>query len=1157
MKGFKSFAHPTRIPISPRISVIVGPNGSGKSNIVDALRWVFGEQSMKELRAEERSDVIFSGSEKTRPSQNAFVELTFSLNGEIVRIAREITRNGKSGYFLNGDQVRLKDIKNFINSTEKGMYSIISQGQIDKIVTSSAEDLRKLIEEAAGTAVYRDRKKEALTRLAATEANLERIKDILFEVEKNKKSLYLKAKKAERYKEYSEKLSQVKARYFSGVYTHEKRLLDSLSEQREELKGNLKATLKELAGIESKWSVLREEFNEIDKEMESFTGLLEDHKKRQMQLLELRETFTQKLNRYESNYVEIVTKIDSFKEETRRLKTREEEVLMIEKSLNKEIEEKEKVLLELEEKREALMSNYSQREMELLKKKQEYDGYEKQLHKIQTEKQHLADLQVDLEKRLKMITEQFISKKTRLEDLEDEIEELSKSVSKFDESAKKLLDELNEIKNNMEKLTSERENIKEELEELFHRKREISSEVQILQKQIDDYQGFSHAVKKVFENKEKFEGIVDVVANIIEVEPQYTEAIEALLGGVLQHIVVDTAEHAKKIIEFAKRTKIGRLTLIPLDLIEEPGQNQHFDFTKDTQGVIGMARELIKINRDKKGLEKLPGYLFGGDIVVKDIDTAIFVKKERKIWGRIATLDGEIVSVKGSMTGGKSSSNYSLLSRKQKIQKLEEELNRLLNKEEKLQETFENIKKEIEELRNYSEVVSKELINLNSQSASSKRMLQELVKTRDEILKEVESLEKLKVEYTQKFEGINARYDIIEKSIKEYMGKINSLKSMLDDYSKEILEEKEKLDELNSRITDVKMDLTNLMERRIQYDSEIKRIHLRYKEIETELGELLREKGNVESEMENLKQILQENEKEIEALKRETEELFESMKYRKSGKEQKFQEVKKLEEKMEELRNKVEKVREKLHKIDLKIQEKEIKISGIPEEFRNEIIVKENELDELKTQIEELENKIKYLGSVDLEAEEEYKRVEKEYNDLYLQKEDLESARKKLIDLIEKTDEEARKVFMGTFNVVNGAFKRYVEQLFYGGTGIMRLTDEANVLDSGVEIVITKAGRRAQKLQLLSGGEKALVGLALLMALLEAQPSAFYVLDEVDAPLDEYNAEKFRRLLENSRAQFIIVTHNKIVMEAADVLHGVTMVDGVSTIVPVRMEEVV
>lgn len=1146
LKGFKSFGKPTRIPISPKITAIVGPNGSGKSNIVESIQWVFGEHSLKQLRASEKSDIIFKGFGKTASSRTAYVELTFDFDGQEYKIARELDEKGNNRYYINGEQARLKDINEFFGANT--MVSIIGQGKIDKIAMATPQELKKVFEDAAGTAVYLERKKEALSKLAGTEANLERIKDILYEIEKNKKSLYIKVKKAEKYKEYSERLEDLKQKYFGAIYTFEKEKLQELEDKHSKMKEELKLKLRTLAEVESKWSVLREEFNKLNKKMEDFTTLLEKQKQRQNQLLDLKNSYTNRLNDLKSLYVEKMSKIDSLNEEKERLKSRENEIQIIYDSLNKEISEKENELSEVEEERNILTSRYSEKEMLILKKKNEHDEIEKNIHKLENERKSLIESIDDFNERLNMVEEQLEAKLERSLDLENEIKELSTNAEKYDQKTSDLLEEIENLKSEIKSLTEQREYLKENLEKIIHRKKEIQSEISILQKQLNEYQGFSNAIKKIFENKDRFPGIIDVIANIIETDEKYVEAIEALLGGRLQHIVVKDAEVAKKILSFAKENKIGRITIIPLDLISSNSSK-----TSLPKNAIDFAKNLVKVKIDES--EKLLDYLFRNDIVVENIDIAVDIKRKYNL--RIATLEGDLISSSGSMTGGKFENSSSLLSRKNVLENLRKELYEKEELEKQIYQKLKQLKEKISDLRNYSEVVNSELLEYTSKSSSTKRMLQELLKSESEINKEIKNLEKLKNDYYLKVQGMNERVKIIDTELEKLRKILKEIKVELENSNAQMFDDKEKMDKINEKYMDLQADLRSLYERKLQYDGELKRTYKRVEEIELEASTLLKETKSLKKEIDSIEESIRELEKELKTLKSETESLFNSMNIDKNGKNDKVKQLEELEKQMEDLRAERETLQEKIHEIELEIQKRKLKIENIDEKYRKEVRISGNEIDILKREIEDLENKIKYIGPVDFEVEEEYEKVVKKFEELDLQRKDLEDARKKLIELIEKTDEEATQVFMNTFNTVKKTFKRYIKELFFGGKGDIRLTDKDNVLESGIEIVISKANNRAQKLQLLSGGEKALVGLALLMSLLEAQPSAFYVLDEPDAPLDEFNAERFKLLLKNSSAQIILITHKKSVMEIADIMVGITKVDDISTIVPVRMEEVV
>jgi chromosome segregation protein len=1155
IKGFKSFADPVRLEVSDRVTVVVGPNGSGKSNVVDAIRWVLGEQSMKEIRAQEREDVVFWGNEKRPPAQYAYVELVFEDNGNKVSIARELSRDGTSRYLLNGDEVRLKDLRELlmIHGFGKNPYSIIGQGQIDKIVSATPESLRAIIEEIAGIGIYREKKKEALAKLDATQINLSRITDVLFEVDKNRKSLYLKAKRAERYLEYSQELENVKKEYYGGVYRLETQRLADMESYFNELNISLKEKLKQLAQLELNWSTLREEFNQIDVEMESYTKTLEEFKIREDQLREIREKFTKKLNELESKYIEITTRLDMSTDEANSLKNRYEEIKLIVSKITEEINEKESELSKLEKEKSEIYTQYSEQEKEILKKKQEYEEIEKSLAKIHNEIVRLTETNQDIKHRLEMIQSQRTSKETRKQELEEEINDLEKHLLEIVEKENELVKELEVVKSSLEEYNQSKELKTHQLDAIVRRQKEILAEIDVLNKQISEYQGFGYSIRKIFENKDIFKGLIDVVANLIDFDKSLSTAYETLLGGAVQHVVVKTAEDAKQIIEFLKAGEYGRATFIPLDLID--ASFSPISGIEHEPGFIGYAANLVNVSAEYRNL---PLYLFGNDIIVKDIDCAIEIKRKYEIRSRIVTLDGELISGRGAISGGKAKEDYSnsLIARKVRLKTLQEELEKLVNEKSKVEKGIEEISREIKQLQENMAIIREELASVSSKSLSSKRVLEELQKALKDVTNELSDLIKLEAEYNGKYEGNIARIEYLEEESKVLEEKRKVLQADVSEFSKELEEHRKKLEILNENIATLRAELKNLAERKLQYTAENDRINNRLEEIAKEVADAKYNISQLEQEINDTKNFLIENERELESLKATAQDIFTNIRERKSGKEEKLQQLQTLEEEISRIKSEIESTRERIHETDLRIQEIKFRISNVPEEYRNPVEIESERLDELAQLMKDLENKIKMLGAVDLSAIDEYKAVENEYNELVKQKLDLEEAKRKLEELIEQTDIQAREQFLNTYNRINAAFKGYIENLFYGGTGSMRLIDDGNIFESGIEIVVSKAGKKVQKLQLLSGGEKALVGIALIMAMLESNKGVFYVLDEVDAPLDDYNSEKFRRLLEQQQSQFIVITHNKLIMEAGDIVHGVTMVDGISKIIQVKMEEV-
>lgn len=1161
IKGFKSFAMPTKFDVSSGITAVVGPNGSGKSNVVDAIRWMFGEQSMKNIRADSREDVIFNGSERFPPSNSAEVRLVFESEEGTFSIAREISRDGQSMYKVNDKQSRLRDIRELFQGTGVGMdiYSIVGQGQVDKVVTASPYELRALIEEAAGTAVYKERKKEALGKLAATEENLSRLEDIIFELGKQRKSLYLKAKRAEKFVEYSAKQKELKNLYFGNIARLEEEKLISLRERFDKARDELKDLQKKLIEGESNWSALRAEFSEVDKEIEGFTKLLEEYKKRQNDLLELKEMYTRRLSEKENRLIEVSTRIDNFRSEIDDLDKRKDEIKLIIDSLEQQISDEEAALSSSEEERDSLVKNYSAREREWLKHQESFESISKRLSKIENELERLDNSREDTGKRLRLIESQLEAKSARFETLKDETESLAKQGKESTEKQRKVEGDIGASRERLNELDMELEKAREKLSKDENELRRSQMERSLLERQQEEYQGFSKAVREVFSRKDSFAGLRDVVANLIQVPESYETAITILLGYRMQDIVVDDSITAKRVIEFLKTYKIGRVTLLPMDMIE--GNFRNFTKVESHPGFINYAARLVDI---PFGFEKLPVYLFANSVVARSLDDAIEMRKEAGFSGRIVSVDGQLLSAGGSITGGfiGEETRTDLLSRKRRIQELLERETELVKEIQLGGKQIGRLKDETIEVRGYLKTLQEELNELASKGAAINRMISELLKSAQEVEEEISELTKLENEYTRRLEENSRKKEILVGEQTSLREERLDLERKVEAESEELKKQKKALEQLQETIVDTRLRLSTLYEKHEQYTKEHASLIQKKKNDQESIELLSREVTELESETERLRKQVADQERELSSVKKETENLFSSIRYQREGKEQRLSALQEAEEEINRLKDEREKLREQSHQIEMHIQESEMKLSRVREEFEEDAseiqILSEENLKDVKVELDDYENKLKFLGSVDLEAIDEYGVVDKEYQELDEQKRDLEEAKVKLIELIDKTDAKAKNIFMETFNNVNSNFSHYIQEIFDGGEGEIKIIPGEDLLETGLEITVRRPGRKVQKLQLLSGGEKALVGIALVFSLLSIKPSPFYVLDEVDAPLDDFNAERFRVLLRKhaTDTQFLVVTHNKLVMEVANVLHGVTMTDGLSRVIPVELKSV-
>lgn len=1159
IKGFKSFAMPTKFDVSPGITAVVGPNGSGKSNVVDAVRWLFGEQSMKNIRADNREDVIFNGSERFPPSNSAEVKLVFQTEEGTISVGREVSRDGLSQYKVNDKSARLKDIKELFKGTGVGMdiYSIVGQGQVDKVVTASPYELRALIEEAAGTAIYKERKKEAMGKLASTEENLNRLEDIIFELGKQRKSLYLKAKRAEKFLEYSSKERELKNLFFGNVARIEEETLSIHKSEFERIKEELRELQKNLVEAESKWSTLRAEFSEVDREIEGFTQLLEEYKKRQNDLLELKEMYARRLAERENRLIEVSTKIDSLRTEIGDLEKRKDEIKLILDSLNQQVKDEETRLAGLEENRDSLVKNYSSRERDWLKLKESFDAVVKRLSKIETELERLENGREDTSKRLRLIQTRLLSKRERFDTLKEEVESLAAQGKESSQKQKEVEFNIASTRERLNELDEKLEKTRESLTQNQNELKRSQLERNLLERQQQEYQGFSRTVKEVFARKDTFSGLRDVVANLVAVPQAYETAVTVLLGSRMQDIVVDDSITAKRIIEFLKSYKIGRATLLPLDMIA--GNFNRFSKVESHPGFIGYAAKLVEV---PENFEKLPFYLFSNAVVTDTLDNAITLRREFGFTGRMVSLDGQLVSGGGSITGGfiGDETRIDLLSRKRRIAELSQS-EALLQRGIVLKEKeIVSLKDDILELRGYFKVLQEELNELASKGAAINRMIHELLKSAQEVEDEIDELSKLETEYNRKLNESAEKKASLVAEQSSLKGERTKLEASVETETEELKKQKKVLEEIQENIIDSKLNLSTLYEKNDQYSKEHSSTLERRSLDQENLNLLSAEMQTVEEETERLRKQVSDQERELNSLKRETEDLFSSIRYQREGKEERLSALQDAEGAINQLKQHREKKRDRSHQLEMLIQESEMKLARTREELEtveeNIPVLSREKLGEIKVELDDYQNKLKFIGSVDLEAIDEYKIVDGEHRDLADQKLDLEEARQKLIELIDKTDAKAKSIFMETFQRVNGHFTEYIGEIFDGGEGVIKIIAGDDLLETGLEITVRRPGRKVQKLQLLSGGEKALVGIALVFSLLSIKPSPFYVLDEVDAPLDDYNAERFRLLLRKhaTETQFLVVTHNKLVMEVANVLHGITMTDGLSRVIPVELQ---
>ncbi|KAF2956566.1 chromosome segregation protein SMC [Marinitoga sp. 38H-ov] len=1166
IKGFKSFAKNTILNLDSNIVSIVGPNGSGKSNIVDAIRWLLGEQSSKQIRISEKNDVIFSGSDKYPPAKKAEVFIKIRDDeGKIRNIGKILTADGKNIYKIDNRTVRLKDIFGIIGGAGvgKSFYSIISQDQVRELVSASSDQIRNIIEDAAGIKTYLDKKEIALKMLNQTKENLERLNDVLYEVEKRVKSLSNRASRAKKHVEYNEELKNIGVKYFGSKSISIDRKIKEVENSILENKNKIKTYLSESFEIERLYKELKREIEEKEEQLSVYGEKIENFRQRLKSYEDMKKLLENEINSLNSKIVEKDWEKKKLEEDLEKNEKRFEEVNDLLNKYENEISKYIDEIKIIEQEKKEIENSISEEINKLTELKEEIKKINYYLKESENKKNKLINELADKEERLKFLNTEKNNLEKNILELEDKIKELENELNTITKKEENLNNEIYQKKNKVDELHSELNNTYNYLQKLNHDKDLTERKIQNLSLQITEYEGFSYAIKKLFEAFYNDENLVDVVLNLIEVPEELETAITMVAGYRLQNVVIRNSNKVSSYINYLKAEEAGRVTFLPLDLINP--KIKKYKELENEPGFYGYIVDLINYNNEyKKAIE----YVFGNAIVVDSLRTALNIKKTyTNLSLTISTTDGEIINTSGAITGGLSKGNNStlLLTRKRELQTLKEDLNEINQEikeyEEKLKKIEFEYKKELLELRKLEEKLNEIKYNRlngansykdfkNNYDSSKKRL--------NEIINRIDSYEERKEEIHLELKILDNDIDIAKDKIIKFENEIIELEKHNKTTHDELRLKIAKLDELNLYKNSINEKINSYKSEYLKIKNETKTINNTIESINNLLNEL-------KSDINKKKIDLIDYEKEIKAMNDEIEDAFKMMRMSREGKSEKFDELEKYELKKNELKDKIDELKNLSHELELEIQNLKHEKDFLIEKAKNIGIssndfiydeLSEAEIIALERRIDDIKKALKHLGSVDLGVLDEYEMVKKELDDRQSQKDDIMQSIKSIQEGIEKIDNEAEEKYLSTFNLVNEKFAQFIKELFVGGDGVLKMVGEGKAFEKGVEISVKKPGRNFQKLQLFSGGEKALITSAFLFALMNVNPSPFYLLDEIDAPLDDINAAKLAKLIKNhaEKTQFMIITHNKLMMEIGEIFHGITMRHGVSQVVPVNFK---
>lgn len=1152
LKGFKSFPNKTDIIFKEGVTAIVGPNGSGKSNVSDAVRWVLGEQSIKSLRGEKLEDVIFAGADKQKPMNFCEVALTIDnsdnkLNVDYseVTIKRRAYRNGESQFYLNNKSCRLKDIKEILLDTGIGKdgYSIIEQGKVDEILSNNPVNRRKVFDEACGISKYRYKKNESERNLKNTKENLARINDIYVEIENQIKPLYNQQVKARKYLDLSEQLKKIEVNNYI-------REIQKIENQLKEINSQYEALIKELDNIdkskidfEESSKEINTQIEEVDKSIEKASEYINsiksviDKKDYEINLLnQSRENSSKKIQRNIEELEKINKSSKENKENLGKLykekENNEKNINELKSQLNIFIEKNEinKNKIEtLNEKIETLKDDI----IELLNEKQDVSN---KLTTLNANKDNIDQRNESIESEIKEINDKVKEKEVLLEDLKEKINNKKEKLNDFKEKINNYYERLNRLK-------EENHNLSNKIQNNNYSLKEYTSKLNVYIDMENHYEGFNRGVKEVLKNK-NLKGIYGALGQVVTVEGKYEKAIEAALGAYMQNIITADENSAKAAINYLKHNKIGRVTFLPMNIIKSKKINN----IQSKTPFIGIASDLISY--DEKYRDILENIL-GRTIVIDNIDQGIKFARETGHKYKVVTLDGDILNPGGSLTGGSLKTSGNILSRKRLINEFNEKINNTKAENIALEEKVLSIEKELvdckENIKQYEEevkVLDKKLIFNNSSYSRYEEEVNSLKSSMKKLETEKENL------------GSNLNYtmekkSILENQIKDIDNNHAENKETIENLNKELNKENEIYENEKSKFDSINLQLTKDKEILKSQNADIERIKAYLNELSNKISLIDKENKDEESEIKEIdeKIIIENREKEnLKTQLNDNNKNLENKKIARENLKQKLDEnnvkLKDIDKQFMELKESIFKVESRIEKLESNKEANNFKLfEDYNLTYLQAIELRDDKIEINKKILDTLKKDIKSLGNVNVDSIEEYKEIKERYDFYSEQKEDLQKSIDAIEEIIKDLEEHMKIQFKEEFAKINENFKYVYNRLFGGGEGNLTILDQANILESDIEITAKPPGKKMKNLSLLSGGEKALTAISILFAILLAKPTPFCILDEIEAPLDDSNIARFGTFLKEltSKTQFIAVTHRRGTMEAADYIYGVTM----------------
>ncbi|MBA2174142.1 chromosome segregation protein SMC [Halobacillus locisalis] len=1172
--GFKSFAERVTVDFVEGVTSVVGPNGSGKSNITDAIRWVLGEQSAKSLRGTKMEDIIFAGSDSRKPLNMAEVTLTLDnqdqtlpLDYEEVSVTRRVYRSGESEFYMNNQTCRLKDIVDLFMDSGLGReaFSIISQGKVEEILSSKAEERRSIFEEAAGVLKYKQRKKKAEYKLAETQENLNRVEDIIHEIDDQLEPLKEQAAIAQDYLQKKDELKQIEIsllitqiEQLHEEWQHLLQQLESvkkkeaaLSEQVETEEASVEKQRKDMQDLDESIESLQETLLVLTKELEGLEGKKELMKERHKHFEENKEKSEQE--QFElSEKVEQLKKVA--KEEAAKLSQTKQQRTETKKALQQTDDALSQDIQKIEDQIEDLKSDYIDLLNEQAAKRNEKQIIDKQLSQISYKKDGQQDKFKDLreerellETKLTSLSEELQDVKARREAKEGKYKELNETLQSNKQSYEEWQEKLYKGYQYLEKLRSKKE---------------------MLEDMKEDFSGYFQGVREVLKAREsgKLEGVDGAVLELIDIPNDMMTAIETALGAQAQHIVVRDERTGRASIHWLKQNNKGRATFLPLTAIQPRsiyGQAQ--SQLSNQKGFVGVAVDLVKFNPD---YHKAISHLLGHIVIADKLENANAIAKFLNRKYRIVTLDGDVVNPGGSMSGGaQKKSNQSLFTREKELQELTMKIEDFSAKTSDVEERVQQLKATIANEQEQVTTLEEEVAQLKTDEYEKQSEYRELTMRSRHLNDQLQLFDQDQAQYDhdrtqahEQLKQLDKDLNKLEEQLSKVQQKIDQLSDTKQQQQQDEAKLRERKQELHILLAEQDSAVANQQEKADRYKEEL----------EMNQQQLKESKEAFEQLMEVVDSNLTEEEmvQEIEEMKERKERTSQLIQERKQTRATYAEQIHQIEQQLKEQKRLVQNFVQDIQAKEVKANRLDVELENMLNYLQEEYVMTFEKAKREYPSVEDVQasarevklikRAIEELGTVNLGSIDEYERIQERYEFLKGQQDDLLEAKGTLHHVISEMDGEMQRRFEETFTSIRDEFGGVFRELFGGGSADLKLTDPDDLLESGVEIVAQPPGKKLQNLSLMSGGERALTAIALLFSILRVRPVPFCVLDEVEAALDEANVDRFAKFLKefSEQTQFIVITHRKGTMEQSDVLYGVTMQEsGVSRLVSVRLEE--